>query len=135
MFKLKTFTSIRDPDPKKPLDEIFPISLRTATLLLRNQDKEIIEANCIRVFGAVDMIGGLEYHCDNLKEIAKKRSKISSRSCERDEERWELERNCRHEAVAYLNRVGQLFHFADSKWVKKLVPNSTDLIPADHGGR
>ena len=129
MFKLKNFTSIRDTEPKKPLNEILPVSRRTMVLLIRNQQKQIIETNCIRIFGAVDMIGGLEYHHSNFKAIVAERSKFSVRSCDTDEERWVLERNFRHEAIAYLNRVGQLFHFVDSKWVKQLVPNSSELIP------
>ena len=75
------------------------------------------------------MIGGLEYHHNNVQALAERRSKLSVMLNYQDEERWMLERNVRHEVVAYLNRVGQLFHFADSKWAKQLIPKSTQLVP------
>jgi hypothetical protein len=129
MFHLKNFTAIKDVAPHKPLDEICPISQRVISLLFRNQSKQIVETNLFGVFGAVDMIGGLEYHHKNVQALAERRSKLSIRLNNQDEERWMVERNVRHEVVAYLNRVGQLFHFADSKWAKQHVPNSIQLVP------
>ncbi|HEX4374219.1 MAG TPA: hypothetical protein VHZ50_13035, partial [Puia sp.] len=110
------------------MNEIFPISQRIMSLLVRNQTKQIIETNFISVYGTVDMIGGLEYHHNNFQALIERRSKLSIHFNYQDEERWVVEQNFRDEAVAYLNRIGQFFHFADSKWVKQYIPNSIQLI-------
>jgi hypothetical protein len=129
MFKLNNFNSIKDAAPEKPLNEVFPISQRIMSLLVRNQTKQIIEDNFISVYGAVDMVGGLEYHHNNFQALVERRSKLSICFNYQDEERRIIEQNFRHEAVAYLNRVGQLFHFADSEWLKQHIPNSIQLVP------
>jgi hypothetical protein len=129
MFKVKSFTSIKDPDPSVPISEIFPIAKRTMVLLLRNHHKQIVETNFLNVYGAVDMIGGLEYHHANFMVLVEKLSEISIMSDDKDSERLILLQNLRHEAVAYLNRIGQYYHFANSRFVKQHISNSIEFIP------
>jgi hypothetical protein len=129
MFNLKDFYFIRDFAPNLPLSEIFPVSRRIMTLLFRNQQKQIIESNFINFYGVVDMIEGLEHHRKNFMVMIEQRSKISILSAAQDEERRTLEKNLRHETIAYLNRIGQLYRFAVSKFVKSQIPNSVEFIP------
>ena len=129
MFKIKDYPFLKDSAPYTPLSEIFPFSKRATVLLLRNQQKQIVDDDFVSIFGAVDMIDGLEYHHDNLITLVQQRSTISIRENADDKERKIIENNLRHEAVAYLNRAGQFYHFANSQLVKNHIPDVIQRIP------
>jgi len=99
---------VTDPRPQEPLDLIRPFSERAHALVSRNSAKPILRTHFLQVAGAVSMLKGLDYHRDNFVRIigllATGELKSDAAAC--------------HEAVAYVNRAGQLYYFAESDLVK-----------------
>jgi len=65
----------------------------------------------LNTYGAIKMMKGMDYHFDNFYKCT-----------DRDQEA--------HEAIAYLNRVGQFFDFARSDYVRAKVSSPLDLLPS-----
>jgi hypothetical protein len=124
MFDIDNFR-LNDPAPSVPLNDIFPVSFRALALLARNQKRPILKTGFLNIYGATDMINGLEHHCGNFKQIAQQLITMPMFS---DESRM-LEKRLRHEAVAYLNRMGQFYYFAKSPFVAKRISDAIKLIP------
>src|SRR4051812_27351373 len=107
MFTVKDFR-FDDPAPGIPLRDITPFSSRALALLVRNREKQILATGFENIYGAIDMIEGLEYHYQNLITWIDHLS--TQRFASQETER--LRRNLRHEMIAYLNRMGQFYYFA-----------------------
>jgi hypothetical protein len=81
--------------------------------------------------GAIEMLGALQYHYQNFLEIVRKKV-IGEIEFDAPDERFE--------AVAYLNRIGQLCYFSTSPFVSHLygktaedfIPSAYRLIPFRH---
>ena len=88
------------------------------------------QANEDALVGVLDMIGGLEYHYKKIKHYEKSAYKrvleIESLAESREKSIANLSPTnhhlASHEAVAYINRVGQLACFFRSDWFKNAVP-------------
>jgi hypothetical protein len=119
-----TFKSIanfncQDPHPGVALDAIYPLSQRAHTLMVRNSSKPCLQVGFMNIIGAVEMLGGLEYHHDNVVKL----SGLLAAGAAIDET------NLYHEAVAYVNRLGQFHYFAMSKLVSQVVDDLPARIP------
>jgi hypothetical protein len=108
-----------DENQGKALDEINPLSSRARSMLVRNRTNPLLKFGFINVTGAIEMLEGLEYHHDNVIRLSSALAAGARIS----------ETNVNHEAVAYLNRLGQLFYFSKSEFVRNAIIDVTPLIP------
>lgn len=108
-----------DPCPGIALDAISPLSRRAYALMMRNRTKPLLKEGFINIVGAVEMLSGLEYHHDNFVRLSGQLA--SGQSLD--------ETYPYHEAVAYLNRLGQLYYFARSPLVAKAGLDPAAMIP------
>ena len=106
MQKFETWT-IKDRHPELTLEEIVPVSLRAFSLVSRNNEALASKEGAMNLLGVLDMLEALDYHFNNFISLKNSDSNI----------------NQKHEAVAYLNRVGQLYYFTKSDFTKELIPN------------
>ncbi len=116
---------LEDPAPGVPIDEIAPISMKTWALLARHQGSQSLKAGFLNIYGAVDMIDGLEHHHSHFMASVDRLCTVPAFT----NESKAVERQLRHEVVAYLNRMGQFFHFSKSAFVAERVTDATDFIP------
>jgi hypothetical protein len=119
MFSIDNYP-LQDLWPDLCLSQIEPISSRALALMARNRDRTVLKTDFDRLLGAIEMMEGMEYHHDNFVRI-----------CGQLANGARLDRiSLNHEAVAYVNRMGQFYAFATSKWVKKtFIRDPSSLIP------
>lgn len=125
MNSMRQFIFVKDPADGIPLAEVAPVSVKIWTLFSRNREKPILDTNFLNLYGTVDMVSGLEYHYANFLDTVSRLSELSFVSDETNRS----ENSLRHEIIAYLNRMGQFYHFAKSKFVTGRIPNALDFIP------
>ena len=101
---------VTDPAPGVLLPDIRPVSARAWALFARNREHALLRSDFLRLAGAVDMMHGLDYHYNNFMLITKRLS---------EGEEGDLPHHLGHEAVAYVNRLGQFYYFADSSAVTR----------------
>jgi len=119
MFKsIQHFTGT-DPDPGVPIADILPLSRRAYALMIRNRKKPLLDEAFLSIAGAIEMLSGLEYHHDNIARL----SAALAAGAVVDEA------DIFHEAVAYVNRMGQLYYFAKSDLVVRATGNALASIP------
>jgi hypothetical protein len=115
---------IVDPDPGRSLQEITPVSRRAAALIARNAGHSLMRTDFMRIVGTVPMLEGLDYHhrqsLGYLERLA-----LGGLS---EEAHAQLLFALDHEAVAYVNRAGQLLGFALSKEVDTPVASIPKLM-------
>jgi hypothetical protein len=124
MFNIENF-QLKDPAPSVPLKDISPISSRALALLVRNQKQPILKTGFLNIYGATDMIDGLEHHCENFMRLIQQLINAPAFSTESRA----LENHLRHEIVAYLNRMGQFYYFVKSRFVTERISGAIELIP------
>jgi hypothetical protein len=100
---------VSDARPGEPLESIQPFSVRAKALVARNSTKPILGTDFLQIAGAVSMLRGLDYHRDRFVDIIRC---LAAGTLDSDE-------TALHEAVAYVNRGGQYFYFAQSDLVKR----------------
>lgn len=93
--------------------------------MLRSKDKTIVKEGFLNLVGAVDMMCGLDYHYDRFCTIVNELADLPLFDAQSHQKRLHL---C-HEAVAYINRLGQFYHFASSDFVKNRVMNWKRSVP------
>ena len=136
---------VADPHPDVKLAEIESPALRARTWLARVCAK-LPEDESVQIVGAVTMLQGLEYHHANFMRhvdalrpyydrttfghptdigapLAPKVSALIPSAVER-----ECLDALDHEAVAYLNRLGQFFYFAKARGVTRHLPTLSKLM-------
>jgi hypothetical protein len=105
-----------------PLEEIYPISERLYSFYARNSSKIKIKGKEINVVGAMEILEAMDYHYSNFISLRNSENNI----------------NQTHDVVAYLNRMGQFFTFADSEFCKGFslsknqLPKISELILFRH---
>jgi hypothetical protein len=111
--------NLNDRNPEKEIDDIPQLSSRAWSLLARNRAKPLLQFGFLNVTGAIEMIEAFEYHHDNIIRISGELG------------RGELvpETHVNHEALAYLNRLGQFYYFATSALVSEAISNINIVIP------
>jgi len=108
-----------DPHAGIELEQIPVLWQRARSLMLRNRTKPLLREGFLNIVGAIEMLAGLEYHHDNIVRLS---DDLAAGAVL--DETWLY-----HEAVAYVNRLGQFHYFAKSSLVAKAVPNATATIP------
>jgi len=96
-----------DPCPGTVLTQIAPLSLRATSLIVRSQSP-LLQQHFIQLAGVVAILSGLEYHFGSFQRLVQLVQFGSPAS----------HSELRHEAVAWVNRVGQLHYFVTSQLVK-----------------
>jgi hypothetical protein len=85
------------------------------------------------ITGGYAIVSGLAYHFRNFQRLDRLaieiEPKVGGSSMEKFVGFQKANYEMKHEAVAYFNRLGQMFYFAKSKAVLDCVPNSVDIIP------
>lgn len=104
--------NVPDPAPNVPICQIPRIADRAIALMVRNRSKPLQNTSFLQIFGAVEMVAGMEYHYDNFVRLSKQWA-----SGQQGDELC-----FRHEAAAYLNRMGQFEKFARSAFAKRVIP-------------
>lgn len=137
---------VADPSPSVALEHIVPLGQRAVALLARNLGHPVLQGEFVRLYGAVDMLGALDYHHDNLLAIraafdrhldALERLRAPQRDVTPGEHRVlepelaaelrptdsdsRLFKNAQYEAAAYLCRLGQFYYFAKSAFMADVV--------------
>jgi hypothetical protein len=92
---------------------------RAVSLIARNRNKPSLKTGIVNIVGATDMLAGMEYHYGSFMYLC-------SRGAEGN---FVEDKHLDHEAVAYLNRMGQFYHFSDSAFVKEAIGAPDVLIP------
>lgn len=113
--------NIKDSYEGIELDEIQPLSERAASLIARRKNQLILKHAFINIYGAVEMMQGLTYHHASFMRLIE--------SCCTTAPTLQTESSLRHEAIAYLNRVGQFWSFAKSDLVKDCCPVLEEMLP------
>ena len=99
-----------------PLDSISSIPERIESLLARAKDHVAMRTGYLNLSGAQQIVAGMEYHAQNhSKQMHCSTEELNTRKL-------------RHEAVAYFNRLGQFYYFAESAFVKKFSPSISNYI-------
>jgi hypothetical protein len=111
--------SVLDRNEGVPLEEITCLSARATSLFARNKDNPLLKIGSVNVIGAIEILAGMEYHHDNITRLCAGLATGKIRD----------EQAANHEAVAYINRMGQFYYFAISDFVKMAVGNADTLIP------
>lgn len=112
---MKYFKSwtIKDKYPEKSLEDIKLGSDRIFSLWSRNIENIKKQFDyAVNVIGVLDTLEALDYHYENyilLKDSEKKN-------------------NQKHELSAYLNRVGQLYYFTTSDFVREYIPEPLEIM-------
>lgn len=116
--------SLKDPCPNQPLEMITPISQRGWSALVRSKDKTVVKDGFLNLVGAVDMMSGLDYHCARFCTIVNEIAELPLLDVQSQQKKLYLI----HETVAYLNRLGQFYHFASSDFVKIRIKDWEQVI-------
>jgi hypothetical protein len=113
--------SLIDSHSDKAINDIEPFSERAISLIARNRSKPLLKIGFINLMGAIEMLGGLEYHYDNIvricSEIAEGNRPDTAGIC------------INHEAAAYINRIGQFYYFAISQFARLALADPDSAIP------
>lgn len=117
---------IEDPCVGIALGDIHPTSLRAQTVLARSSSK-LLHTHFVQIAGVVSILSGLEYHHDRFMKLLGKLVPGPFNDYS----------SIRHEAVAWVNRVGQLYYFIKSELVVENVgdlatPMIDSIIPFRH---
>lgn len=105
--------------PKKRIDNIKDPEKRLWHLFSYYSDNESYRKCKQQLGGIIDIVSGLQYHYNqhNLHEKKVDRCQFYG---------W-----ASHEAIAYINRIGQVYYFVKSDWFNAYIPQSDlpSLIP------
>jgi hypothetical protein len=113
--------NFKDPHEGIPLDEIFPLSERAVSHIVRNRNSPVLKHAFVNIYGAIEMMQGLTYHHVRFMSLVE--------SCHTIAPTNQISEALRHEAVAYLNRLGQFWSFSKSDLVKKYCPSPEKILP------
>jgi hypothetical protein len=102
-----------DPCPSAALDQIAPLSLRATSLIARSHSP-LLQQHFMQLAGVVAILSGLEYHFGSFQRHVQLVQFLSPAA----------HSELRHEAVAWVNRVGQLHYFVTSQLVKDNIQSA-----------
>ena len=113
--------NFKDPYEGIPLSEIYPLSERAVSHIARSCNQPILKHAFVNIYGAVEMMQGLTYHRDRFMGLVE--------NCSTEVPTIHTAGALRHEAVAYLNRLGQFWSFSKSYLIKSTSSKPEELLP------
>jgi hypothetical protein len=114
----KTAWNLTDFNSGIPLEQIPLLSERAASRLQRS-NSPLLDTNLFEIHGAIAMMSGMDYHHSRYCEITSDILPYPSDSRLQHEA-------LQHEAVAWINRVGQFSFFVKSKFVIARIGKTTN---------
>ena len=113
---------VEDPAPGEPIEDVNPLSKRAFKLVHdKKASSRLLTTNSINIVGAIDMMEGLDYHHQNYLELL--------RSVQLGNTTFRATKpSLTHEVVAYINRVGQFYHFAISALISETIGDQDSSI-------
>lgn len=112
-----------DRYPGIDLDLIEPLSERAWTLIVRSVENKLLHKEFLTISGAVEFLRGFEYHSERyqslVEELATSQASLLDSVCPK---KAPPNQHVDHEAVAYINRLGQFYYFATSELVRLIIP-------------
>ena len=143
--------NFQDAFPSLPLGDIYPLSARAKSWLARASKRgDFLDKPPTQIAGGVYMLSGLDYHhlqfmihIEQLTLYHARKSTFSeyirelpSGSTVSPPSPTEIERNhldaLHHEAIAYLNRLGQFVSFAKAMKLEAMCPRAKELLSFRH---
>lgn len=133
--------SYLDLNVGSPLKAIPPGSARLQSWMARAVDRPGFPLDReVQIAGAIGIVRGLEYHyrrfMDGVLALDPLKSRLQQSLGSSDlhhrlptPAEFELLADLDHEAVAYINRVGQLYYFARAWQLESYVPQAVALLP------
>lgn len=124
MFDSPKNYNISDPHPDNKIEEIPTYSQRVLSLYAKTHKK--MDRGHQSIYGAIMMIGGLEYHFSNFSSAHQRAHIVFPYTSEHiilmesPEYRQQME-VLKHETIAYLNRLGQFRVFVRSQFVQSKI--------------
>lgn len=112
---LRLIADLKDPNEGK---ENLKVSQRVFSLIVQNKHKIYDMHDYTRIMGSIQFLEGLEYHYNNFTnhlQILAAQERLSDDSM------------LDHEAVAYINRLGQIYYFIRSFNLLKHCPKIKEL--------
>lgn len=118
--------NIADPNEGISLESIQPLSSRAESLIARSTSS-LLREHFIQIHGVASILSGLTYHHDRFALL---RAALKPRF-------GNDYGPIRHEAVAWVNRVGQLYYFVNSQLVRSRlggvsIPTVENVMPFRH---
>lgn len=113
--------NFKDPYEGIALDEIHSLSERAASHIARSRNLPMLKHSFVNIYGAIEMMQGLTYHHARFMSLIE--------SCYTTVPTIQTAGALRHEAVAYLNRLGQFWSFSKSDLVKKYCSFPEETLP------
>ena len=143
--------NFQDAFPSLPLGDIYPLSARAQSWLARASKRgDFLDKPSTQIAGGVYMLSGLDYHHRqfmlHIEQLAPYYA-IKSAFLEHIRELpsgstvsppipTEIERDhldaLHHEAIAYINRLGQFVFFAEAMQLKSKLPRAKELLTFRH---
>jgi hypothetical protein len=111
--------AIDDPFPGVELEKIGVFSSRALSLFARCGDSAIGAEGFFSISGAIEMLGGMEHHHANF--LYERAGILAGESVSLD--------GMKHEAIAFLNRMGQFHHFLRGDFVKRTITDIGAVAP------
>jgi hypothetical protein len=109
---------LKDPNEGVSLENIPVFSNKIDSLIVRNKHKIRDMHDYAHIWGSVHLLKGLECHYEDFLSHL---HVLASKDCLGDDSRLD------HYAVAYLNRLGQLYYFIKSLKLLKNCPKIKEL--------
>ena len=136
-----------DQSRRERLADIAPLSLRAHSWLARSvRAGGIADRDVVQIAGAVAILSGLDYHHDQfivhvarltpyfVRQVRRLSPPVPTLAQYRHptKAQWVRLGALDHEAVAYLNRVGQFLYFAKAVHLEHLTPRMAELLSFRH---
>ncbi len=109
---------LKDPNEGMALKDNPIMSQRILSRIVQNKDKIQDMHDYTRIVGSLQFLEGLEYHYNNFTNHLQN---LAAKECLSDESMPD------HEAVAYINRLGQIYYFIRSFKLLKHCPKIKEL--------
>ncbi|MBA3756793.1 MAG: hypothetical protein H0X02_11430 [Nitrosomonas sp.] len=136
-----------DQFPNLRLLEIFPLSARAASWRARTSlDNIFSKEEIVQIGGSIPMLQGLDYHhnhfisqfhqltsyyerCESYLRDSMNGHRSSLPYPSSTEAEHQIYNSLNHEAIAYINRVGQLYYFARAFGHQSCLLRALELMP------
>lgn len=105
-------------------------TVKIGRLFAQNKHSEILQKHELELLGISDMVNGLEYHHKKFIQLETTKRKYLQKTWD-EKILYSTPNNAIHEAIAYLNRMGQIYALFTSGWFENYIKKNelADLCP------